>query len=177
MHLRHPVVCLVVQPIADRVADRVAKNSHVSVSVLQDILYLPSDIEPSADRVAQNRDTPVVRLGWHRQQCCSTGTGSSVVVQAQNREIRLYYTTYYRVRAVLQDLLQGCHDSVPPYLHLAVCLRANIVCLVVQKQNREIFLNDFQSSTRRTRILMGFIISTVLIHGTNRKFHGLNPGT
>ena len=41
----------------------------------------------------------------------------------------------------------------------------------------ELLSKDFQFSTRRTRILMGFIISTAYLHGTNRKSHGQNPGT
>jgi len=44
-------------------------------------------------------------------------------------------------------------------------------------QNLEIISKNCQFGTRRTRILMGFIIGTihyVLILGTNRKSHGQN---
>ena len=37
-------------------------------------------------------------------------------------------------------------------------------------QNLEITKN-FQSGTKRTRILMGFIFGTILLRGTNRKSH------
>jgi len=38
------------------------------------------------------------------------------------------------------------------------------------------FLKKIQLSTRRTRILMRFTISTILLHGTNHKSHGQNLG-
>ena len=41
-------------------------------------------------------------------------------------------------------------------------------------KNLEIISQNFQFCTRRTSILMGFIINTMLIAGTNRKFHGQN---
>jgi len=41
-------------------------------------------------------------------------------------------------------------------------------------QNLESISKNFQCSTRRTRILIGSIISTMLLHGTNRKSHGQN---
>ena len=44
-------------------------------------------------------------------------------------------------------------------------------------QNLEIICKKFQHSTRRTRILMGFMISTILLPGTNRKSHGQNSGS
>jgi len=40
--------------------------------------------------------------------------------------------------------------------------------------NLKIISQNFRFSTRRTRILMGFIISTILLDGTNRKSHGQN---
>jgi len=43
-------------------------------------------------------------------------------------------------------------------------------------KNLEIISKNFQFSTRRTKILVGFITSTMLLPGTNRKFHGLNSG-
>jgi len=39
-------------------------------------------------------------------------------------------------------------------------------------QNLEIVSNFFQFSPRRTRIFMGFTISTMLLPGTNGKSHG-----
>jgi len=36
---------------------------------------------------------------------------------------------------------------------------------------------NFQFSTRRTRILMGFVISTIFLPGTNRKSLGQNSGS
>jgi len=39
-------------------------------------------------------------------------------------------------------------------------------------QNLEIVSNFFQFRPRRTRIFMGFTISTVLLPGTNGKSHG-----
>jgi len=44
-------------------------------------------------------------------------------------------------------------------------------------QNLEIISKNFQFNTRRTRILMGFIISTMFLLGVNRKSHGQNSGT
>ena len=44
-------------------------------------------------------------------------------------------------------------------------------------QNLEIISMNFQSGTRRTRILMGFIISTILSCGTNHSSHGQNSST
>ena len=41
-------------------------------------------------------------------------------------------------------------------------------------QNLEIISKKFQFSTRRTRILTGYIISTMLLLGTNRKSHRQN---
>jgi len=44
-------------------------------------------------------------------------------------------------------------------------------------QNPVIISKNFRCGTRHSRILMGFIISTVSLHGTNRKFHVQNFGT
>ena len=44
-------------------------------------------------------------------------------------------------------------------------------------QNLEMISKNFQFSIRHTRILMGFIMSTMLLPGTNRKSHGQNAGT
>ena len=41
-------------------------------------------------------------------------------------------------------------------------------------QNLEMISKNFQFSIRHTRILMGFIMSTMLLPGTNRKSHGQN---
>ena len=63
------------------------------------------------------------------------------------------------------------------YLCLCLCM---CVYVVIQPtadrlaQNLEIIFKNFQFSTRRTRIPMGCIISTMLLHGTNRKSHGQN---
>jgi len=46
--------------------------------------------------------------------------------------------------------------------------RAMYILVHIPKKN--------QSSTRRTWILMGFIITTALLQGTNRKSHGQNSG-
>jgi len=43
-------------------------------------------------------------------------------------------------------------------------------------KNLEIISKNFQFSTRRTKILVGFITITMLLPGTNRKFHGPNSG-
>jgi len=44
-------------------------------------------------------------------------------------------------------------------------------------KNLEIISNFFQFSTRRTKILMGFITSTMLLPSTNRKSHGQNSAS
>ena len=44
-------------------------------------------------------------------------------------------------------------------------------------RNFEIISKKIQINTRRTRILMGFIISTILLPGTTRKSHGQNSST
>ena len=44
-------------------------------------------------------------------------------------------------------------------------------------QNLEIISNQLQLGTSSTRIVMKFIISTLLLTGTNRKDHGQNSGT
>ena len=44
-------------------------------------------------------------------------------------------------------------------------------------KNLEIVVQNFQFCTRQTSILMGFVINTMLIAGTNRKFHGQNSGS
>jgi len=44
-------------------------------------------------------------------------------------------------------------------------------------KNLEIISINFQFITRQTRILMGFIISTTLLPGTNRKSHGQNSAS
>jgi len=44
-------------------------------------------------------------------------------------------------------------------------------------QNLDIISENFQFSTRHTKILLGFIISTILLRGTNRKSHGQNSST
>ena len=43
--------------------------------------------------------------------------------------------------------------------------------------NHEIFCKNHYVSNRRTGILMGFMISTVLIPGMNRESHGQNIGS
>jgi len=44
-------------------------------------------------------------------------------------------------------------------------------------KNLENISKNFQLSIRRTRIFMGYIISTMLLHGTNRESHGQNSGS
>ena len=44
-------------------------------------------------------------------------------------------------------------------------------------QNLEIISGNFQFNTRRTWILMGCILSTILFVGTDRKSHGQNSGS
>jgi len=44
-------------------------------------------------------------------------------------------------------------------------------------KNLEIISKNFQISTRRTRILMRFIIGTMLLPGTNRKSYVHNSGS
>ena len=44
-------------------------------------------------------------------------------------------------------------------------------------QNLEIISTNLHFSTKRTGILMGFIISTKLSRGTHRKSHGQNSGS
>jgi len=44
-------------------------------------------------------------------------------------------------------------------------------------QNLKIISTHFHFGTRRTRILMGFVLSTMLLRVTNRKSHGQNSGS
>jgi len=44
-------------------------------------------------------------------------------------------------------------------------------------KNLEIISKDFQFGARRTRILMGFVMSTMLLPGTDRKSHGQDCGS
>jgi len=67
--------------------------------------------------------------------------------------------------------------SVKSYLQLAVkSFLQPIADIVVQ--NLVVIRKIFYFITRRTRILMGFLISsTVVLPGTNRKSHGQNSGS
>ena len=59
--------------------------------------------------------------------------------------------------------------------HVSLCLLQPIADKVAR--NLEIISKNFQFSTRRTRILMGFIVSTMLLLDNNRKARGLNSAT
>jgi len=70
----------------------------------------------------------------------------------------------------------GKHREIERYkYHVSPCLLQPIADKVAG--NPEIISKNFQFSTRRTRILMGFEISTMLLLDDNHKSHELNSGT
>jgi len=65
-----------------------------------------------------------------------------------------------------------CHDSL---IYVAWVIRTNCGWGGKNLENISKKISNF--STRRTRIFMGFIISTMLLLGTNRESHGQNSGS
>ena len=70
------------------------------------------------------------------------------------------------------------------YIYIYTCIYIYIYTYIYiqiiadrMAQNLEIIFNIFQCSTRRTWIVMGFIMSTVLFFSTNRKSHRQNSGS
>ena len=55
----------------------------------------------------------------------------------------------------------------------------NYLQLIADSAAKHLVINskNFQFSTRRTRIFMGFVISAILLPGTNRKSLGQNSGS
>jgi len=72
------------------------------------------------------------------------------------------------------------HMNTRTYIHVYVCIYVFICTYrrlqVGLAQNLEIISKKIQFSTRPTRILLTFIISTMLLCGTNRKSHRQNSG-
>jgi len=79
------------------------------------------------------------------------------------------------VRVRMWVFVSACVVCMYIYMYLWICMVNVFIRMFLQPradrmaQNLEIIAINFQSSTRRTRILMGFIISTILLHNTNRK--------
>jgi len=63
---------------------------------------------------------------------------------------------------------KASYDSTPPCM--AICRKGVIISLEIVSEN-------FQFSTRRTRILLGCIICAMLLPDINHKCHGQNSGT
>jgi len=81
----------------------------------------------------------------------------------------------------LHATLRYTHSDAHAQVHYAHCFVRSALCNVQPiadrvAQNLENIFKKFQFSTRRTKILMGFIISTMLSRGTNRKYHGQKCG-
>jgi len=102
----------------------------------------------------------------------------------------LYYTSFathtlcWRFHFVLAPAQQGFVQHVLSRKHFTT--HAYFVSALEQQvqpiadrvaKNLEITSKNFQFSTGRTRILMGFIVSTMALPGTNRGSHGQNSGS